>query len=71
LAAVGSKFDGTGFEKLQMVHTHVAEDMAGESATDRDEGDEAFSLLVVVAEPLRCWEVPASEVPRARSDDRF
>jgi hypothetical protein len=54
-----------------MVHTHVAEDTAGESATDRVEGDEAFSLLVVVAEPLRCWEVPASEVPRARSDDRF
>lgn len=24
LAVVGSKLDGTGFEKLQMVHTHVA-----------------------------------------------
>jgi len=36
-AAEGSKLDGTGFEKLQMVHTHVAELATGVSGFGRGE----------------------------------
>lgn len=71
-AEVGSKFDGTGLEKLQMVHTHVPEVTAGGFAAGReDEGDDVASFLETAAEPLRCWGLPASEVPRGRSDERF
>ena len=34
-AAVGSKFKGTGLEKLQMVHTHVADVTDGGSGGGR------------------------------------
>lgn len=51
----GSKLDGTGFEKLQMVHTHVAE-VAGDGSTgaglkglsDRGTGE----LLLSLGEPV-------------------
>lgn len=51
----GSKFEGTGFEKLQMVHTHVAE-LAGDGSTgadlrglsDRGTGE----LLLSLGEPV-------------------
>lgn len=35
LAEAGSKLDGTGLEKLQMVHTHVAV-LAGDESTGAD-----------------------------------
>lgn len=55
LAVAGSKFEGTGFEKLQMVHTHVAE-LAGDGSTgagrrglsDRGTGE----LLLSLGEPV-------------------
>lgn len=51
-AVAGSKFDGTGFEKLHMVHTHVAV-LAGDGSTGagrngldiRGAGDELFVIL--------------------------
>lgn len=65
LAVAGSKFEGTGFEKLQMVQTHVAE-LAGEGSTaaglrglsDRGTGEELLSLgePVPVAGDLDCKE---------------
>lgn len=36
LAVVGSKLDGTGFEKLQIVHTHVA--VLAEAGSDKRGG---------------------------------
>lgn len=50
LAVVGSKLDGTGLEKLQMVHTHVAELVGGVSTGGARKGlctrcaGEAFPL---------------------------
>lgn len=50
LAVVGSKLDGTGLEKLQMVHTHVAELAGGVSTGGARKGlstrcaGEAFPL---------------------------
>lgn len=65
LAVAGSKFEGTGFEKLQMVQTHVAE-LAGDGSTgaglrglsDRGTGEELLSLgePVPVAGDLDCNE---------------
>lgn len=65
LAVAGSKFEGTGFEKLQMVHTHVAE-LAGDGSTgaglrglsDRGTGEEVLSLgePVPAAGDLDCNE---------------
>jgi hypothetical protein len=65
LAVAGSKLEGTGFEKLQMVHTHVAE-LAGDGSTgaglrglsDRGTGEELLSLgePVPAAGDLDCNE---------------
>jgi len=65
LAVAGSKLEGTGFEKLQMVHTHVAE-LAGDGSagaglrglSDRGTGEELLSLgePVPVAGDLDCNE---------------
>lgn len=62
LAEVGSKFDGTGLEKLHIVHTQVAEETFGRSGAER-EG------LSPPAAPLR---EPRStlDVPRVRPAGR-
>lgn len=64
LAEVGSKFDGTGLEKLQIVQTQVAEATFGGSGAERDELSAAAEEV-----PLR-WGMSALDVPRGRADGR-
>lgn len=51
LAVVGSKFDGTGLEKLQMLQTHVAELGGGVSTGGTRKG--LSTLCAGEAVPLR------------------
>lgn len=64
-ANAGSKFDGTGLEKLQMVHTQVAEVMFEGAGAGREEAS-----ALVDDSPLR-WGLSALEVPRVRTDGRL
>ena len=60
LAVVGSKLEGTGFEKLQIVQTHVAVLAGGGSTGDARRG------------PSACWagdEVPVREGTPVRAGD--
>lgn len=62
----GSKLDGTGFEKLQMGHTHVAAAVGGGPRR-------AVPLPVPRGEPelLRARPGPTPEADRVCSEDRF
>jgi hypothetical protein len=51
LAAVGSKLDGTGFEKLHIVQSHVAvvgTDGGGRETLSPWMGEEELSLVIAV-----------------------
>lgn len=56
LAAVGSKFAGTGFEKLQIVQTHVAEEAGPGLGGFRGELSSRGELV----DPVR--DAPAAEL---------
>lgn len=69
LAEMGSKLDGTGLEKLQIVHTQVAEVTFRGSGAGRDAPPSAAPKGLG---PPRWGLPPAFEVlPRERWPERF